>query len=102
MGLSPDEALQVLPAGLRNDLLGADQQIVRNYRERRWEPAELNGGKLCEAVYTVVRGRIDGNYPPRARGPKNMIEACRALEREQWPERSVKIQIPKILVVRRR
>lgn len=27
-----------------------------------------------------------------------MIDACRALEREQWPERSVKIQIPKMLI----
>jgi hypothetical protein len=98
MVLSPEEALQVLPAGLRSDLLGAYQQIVRNYRERRWEPAELNGGKLCEAVYTVIRGRVDGSYPSRANGPRNMIEACRALEREQWPERSIKIQIPKMLI----
>ena len=71
---------------------------MRNYRERRWEPAELNGGKLCEAVYTVIRGRIDGSYPPRAHGPRNMIDACRALEREQWHERSIKIQIPKMLI----
>jgi hypothetical protein len=98
MALSPEDALQLLPVGLRGDLLGAYQQILRNYRERRWEPAELNGGKLCEAVYTVIRGRIDGSYPPRARGPQNMIEACRALEREQWPERSIKIQIPKMLI----
>lgn len=88
----------MLPAGLRSDLLGSYQQIVRNYRERRWEPAELNGGKLCEAVYTVIRGRVDGSYPSRAHGPRNMIEACRALEREQWPERSIKIQIPKMLI----
>jgi len=98
MALSPEEALQVLPVGLRNDLLGAYQQIVRNYRERRWEPAELNGGKLCEAVYTVIRGRIDGSYPLRAHGPRNMVESCRTLEREQWHERSIKIQIPKMLI----
>jgi hypothetical protein len=98
MTLSPEEALSVLPDGLRSDLIGAYQGIVRNYRERRWEPAELNGGKLCEAVYTVIRGRIDGSYPLRARGPRNMIEACRRLEQERWHERSIRIQIPKILI----
>lgn len=98
MALSPEEALLVLPAGLRSDLLGAYQEIVRNYRERRWEPAELNGGKLCEAVYTVIRGRIDGSYPSRAHGPRNMIDACRRLEQDRWHERSIRIQIPKILI----
>lgn len=82
---------------MRSDLLTAYNQILKNYRERRWEPSELNGGKLCEAAYTIVRGRIDGSYPPRANKPRDLPGSCRALEQEQWSERSTKIQIPRMI-----
>lgn len=97
MSISPSQALSALPPGLRKDLLDAFNHIVRNYRERRWEPAELNGGKLCEAVYTVARGRIDGTYASRSSKPRDILTACRDMERETWPERSVKIQIPRMI-----
>ena len=44
-------ALGELPDALREELIGAINEVERNYREGRWEPAELNGGKLCEVVY---------------------------------------------------
>jgi hypothetical protein len=97
MSITPDDALSILPQGLRKDLLDAFNQIVRNYRERRWEPAELNGGKLCEAVYTVVRGRVDRTYAARSSKPRDLLQACRDMERESWPERSVKIQVPRMI-----
>src|ERR1700684_1361820 len=97
MSLTADSALSALPQGLRRDLLDAFNQIVRNYRERRWEPAELNGGKLCEAVYTIVRGRMDGSYPARSSKPRDLLKACRVMEQESWPERSAKIQIPRMV-----
>ena len=97
MPLTAEDALSALPQGLRRDLLDAFNQIVRNYRERRWEPAELNGGKLCEAAYTIARGRIDGNYPARSSKPRDLLKACRDMEQESWPERSVKIQIPRMV-----
>lgn len=92
--------LQALPQGLRQELLSAFGQILRNYRERRWEPAELNGGKFCEVVYTILRGYADGNYPKKPSKPKNMVEACRALEQAPATvcSRSVRIQIPRMLV----
>ena len=57
----PVAVLGALPAGLRDELVRALNQIVRNYRENRWEPAELNGGKLCEVTYSILRGYVDGN-----------------------------------------
>ncbi len=74
--------------------------IVRNYREGRWEPAELNGGKLCEIVYTVLRGQVDGTFPPKPTKPKNMVDACKALEQSdpKAHSRSVRIQIPRTLL----
>jgi hypothetical protein len=81
-------------------LLKALNEVLRNYRERRWEPSELNGGKLCEVVYTVLRGHVDGRFPPKAAKPPNMVDACKALEQStvaRFP-RSVRIQIPRMLV----
>lgn len=93
-------ALTGIPPGLRRELLEALSEIVRNFREGRWEPSELNGGKLCEVVYSILRGHIDGKFPKKATKPRNMVDACRALESAdttQFP-RSVRIQIPRLLI----
>jgi hypothetical protein len=88
-----------LPDTLRKELLDAFNQIVKNFRERRWEPAELNGGKLCEVVYTIVKGYADGKYPARAKKPSNMVVACQKLETEAaGAPRSIRIQIPRMLI----
>lgn len=77
----------------------AYSRIIKNYRERRWEPAELNGGKLCEVVYTVLRGYVDGSFPASSTKPRNMVDACRALEQASSTHpRSVRVQIPRMLV----
>jgi len=93
------ELLGGLPVGLKNELLAAYAEISRNFRERRWEPAELNGGKLCEVVYSILKGHVEGKYPQKSSKPKNMVDACRALEQASatFP-RSVRIQIPRMLV----
>jgi hypothetical protein len=97
---SGEEILGLLPRELRNELLAAYTRIVKNYRERRWEPSELNGGKFCEVVYTILRGYVDGTFPAAAAKPRNMVDACHSLE--QAPSsafsRSVRIQIPRMLI----
>jgi hypothetical protein len=98
VGLKPADAFQSLPAGLRNDLLNAYNEIIKNFAERRWEPAELNGGKLCEAAYTIVRGLADGTFEPRSKKPRNIVDACKDMEREAAQPRSVKIQSPRMIV----
>ncbi len=98
-GLTAEDALSVLPEALRVELVGALGEIARNYAQGRWEPSELNGGKLCEVAYTVLKGHADGRFPARAAKPRNMVDACRALEEagSSFP-RSVRIQIPRMLV----
>ncbi len=94
------DLLASIPRELREELLDAYSQILRNFKERRWEPAELNGGKLCEIVYTILRGYVDGNYPTRSSKPGNMVDACRDFEKvpvNSFP-RSVRIQIPRMLI----
>jgi hypothetical protein len=96
--IDPNQALAGLPEGLRQELLDELNGIVRNYRERRWEPAELDGGKLCEVVYSILRGHVDGAFPDHASKPANMVDACKELEGATGFPRTVRIQIPRMLV----
>ncbi len=97
MTLDTKDAFNALPPTLVADLLDAFQQVVKNYAEHRWEPAELNGGKLCEAAYTILAGYFAGTYEQRAHKPKDMVTACRNLEKEHG-QRSARIQIPRMIV----
>ncbi|MCA1694401.1 MAG: hypothetical protein LC749_06580 [Actinobacteria bacterium] len=99
LALSATNALATLPSGLRTALIKSLDEIVRSYRAGRWEPSELNGGKLCEVVYTILRGHADGALPSKPSKPKNMADACKALEAAgaQFP-RSLRVQIPRVLV----
>ncbi|MDO8374874.1 MAG: hypothetical protein Q7T39_23330 [Polaromonas sp.] len=97
--MDPKTILAGLPDGLRKDLLGSFDLIVRNYREHRWEPSELNGGKLCEAVYSILNGHVTGKMPAKSKKPQNFVMACNALE--QFPStfpRSVRVQLPRLLL----
>jgi hypothetical protein len=97
--LTKADLLKGVPAGLRGQLLQTYSDIVRNFRERRWEPAELDGGKLCEVVYTIIRGYADSNYPQAASKPRSMTQACAALENASPAlPRSVRVQIPRMLI----
>lgn len=101
-GTPPGKAaiLGNIPDSLRTEVFQAFNEILRNYRERRWEPSELNGGKLAEVVYTVLKGHVDQSFPTRAAKPRNMFDACKALEQADASRfcRSVRIQLPRMLV----
>ncbi|MFJ6929889.1 hypothetical protein ACIQUP_21590 [Streptomyces nigra] len=97
--MTPGEALAALPDGLRDDIVNAFNRIVSNYREHRWEPAELNGGKLCEGIYTAITGYVDGQYADRSSKPRDMVRACRELEQKPSSvPRAIKVQIPRMLL----
>jgi hypothetical protein len=102
MGLAPEDAFSVLPDTLRADLLDAFNEIVRNYREHRWEPSELNGGKFCEAVFTIIEGFLEGGkYSARAKKPSQFPQTCWALEQKyaHIPDsRSPRILIPRVMI----
>jgi hypothetical protein len=84
------------------DLLGDGGQFGRRGRlcggVRRLQ-ARLNAGKLCEVLYSILKGHADGKYPARAKKPRNMVAACQGLENEAAAApRSVRIQIPRMLI----
>lgn len=102
MGLAPEDAFSALPTSLRDDLLNAFNEIIKNYREHRWEPSELNGGKLCEAAYTICKGWLErGNYPARAEKPSRFPNKCWEMEStfQQVPNsRSARVLIPRMMI----
>ena len=91
--------LSQIPKPLRDSLLTAYGEIERNFREHRWELSELNGGKLCEIAYTILKGHVDGVFPPSASKPKNFVEACRDLEKVPKAQfsQAVRVTIPRLL-----
>jgi len=96
---TPFIAFGSLPTNLRSELIDSLARIEDNFRQGRWEPSELNGGKLCEVVYSIVRGHIEGALPARATKPRNMVDACKALEGASGSfSRSIRIQIPRMIV----
>ncbi len=99
MAIDPSALLSNIPTGLRKPLFAAFQSIEKNYREKRWEPSELNGGKLCEIVYSILKGHIDGKFPSKPTKPKNMVADCKNLEQADSKvfARSARIQIPRML-----
>ena len=92
--------LSGLPTGLRQELVEELNKIERNFREGRWEPAELDGGRLCEIVYSIVKGELDGSMPARAHKPTDLVGSITALE--GYPAtagpRSLRVTIPRVLL----
>lgn len=94
-----------LPQSLRNELLDCYRDIVSNYLERRWRSAELDGGRFCEIVFSIVEGALKGGFPAKAYKPSNMFQSCIGLEGKYPPnpsrigDRSLRIMIPRLLPV---
>jgi hypothetical protein len=96
--------LAALPETLRDELFESYKKIASNYLERRWEPSELNGGKFCEVVFSIISGAIKDAFPARASKPTNMLASCQALEKEpadpkRVGDRSLRVLIPRTLPI---
>lgn len=101
MTLTPATVLGLLPAGLRQELLDEYAKITRNYREHRWEAAELDGGRLCEVAYTILDGHLQGDqFAAHATKPNRFEDACRALGQTARTagSDSARLTIPRVLV----
>lgn len=95
--LTTDQALSLLPTGLRNPLVEEFNAIVDNFMEHRWAASELSAGRFCEIVYTVLVGHASGQYPTAPEKPRNFVNACRKLENNAAVPRSFQILLPRLL-----
>lgn len=97
--MQKEQLLGTLPDSLRNELIDEFNKLVKSYRESKWEPSEMSGGKMCEIIYSILDGFVSGSFPAHSSKPGNMVDACRALEQAPATfERTVRIQIPRILI----
>ena len=98
--VTPASALANVPATLRDPLLAAFNEIATSFAAHRWEPSELNGGKLCETAYTILRSHVDGKWAAKPSKPKDFKQAC--LDMEQVPKasfpQSARITTPRLLM----
>ena len=94
-----EQLLGTLPDTLRKELIDEFNKLIKSYRESKWEPSEMSGGKLCEIVYSILDGFIRGTYPAQSSKPANMVDDCRALEKvPKTFEHTVRILIPRVLI----
>ena len=99
MSASLHEALDAIPIGLRSPLVVEFTDLLAEYRASRWEAVGLKAGKLCEIVHSILAGHIAGSFAAAPSKPRNMLDACVALEKAPSTfSRSVRIQIPRILI----
>lgn len=75
-GLDASQALGHLPQGLRDELMNEYSKITKNYARRHWEATELDGGRFCEIVYSILKGYIDGSYPSTGSKPDDFPSAA--------------------------
>jgi hypothetical protein len=101
VSLDASQALGHLPQGLRDELVSEFGEIVRNYREHRWKAAELDAGRFCEIVYTILDAYLSGGaYPRRSSKPGDLKSACENLgktAKTAGPD-SARITVPRILI----
>lgn len=103
--IDASKLLAGLPQALRDELLECYQGIMSSYAERRWRASELDGGRFCEIVFSIVDGALKGAFPARASKPSNMFQSCIGLENKYSPntarvgDRSLRIMIPRLLPV---
>ena len=98
--VTPATILAGIPSGLRDPLLAALNEITTNFAAHRWEPSELNGGKLCETAYTILRSHADGTWATKPSKPNDFKQACLDMElvpKAAFPQ-SVRITTPRLLM----
>lgn len=94
-----EQSLLVLPSDLHDALIRAFEEIRENYLIGRWEPSELNGGKLSEVVFRVLEWEASGRetYTPLGQHIRNFGTSVRRFENDTSLPDSVRFHLPQAL-----
>ncbi len=63
-----------------------------------WEKVGLKAGKIAEAIYSILEGVSSGSFQAQPFKPANFVSACTQLEKNTTLSRSLRIQIPRVLI----
>ncbi|MFA6462011.1 MAG: hypothetical protein WCV90_07135 [Candidatus Woesearchaeota archaeon] len=88
-----------LPEELRFNLEERYGEIIRNFRENRFEPSELNGAKFAEAVFRTLEWYTSSTkvYTPFGTSIRDFEQASRKFESMSSFPDSMRFHIPKLL-----
>ena len=81
-------------------MIQALNEVRQNYTERRWEPSELNGGKISEAVLRILQWHTSptNDYTPLGNQINDFGKTVRRFENQTSMSDSVRFHIPNALV----
>ena len=88
-----------LPKAILTKLEASYNEIKRNFRERRYEPSELNGAKFSEAVYRVLEWHTLKTFTAFGTKIRDFSQALRKFESMSSFPDSIRFHIPKLLDV---
>ena len=84
------------PPAIVGELVDAYERIKENFFLGRHEPAELNAGKLCEAVVRILEFAAKGTFTPTRAQIRNMGERLRSFENQTSLSDSLRLHIPRV------
>lgn len=92
------QALSSVPNQYLDPFIESFFEIERNYRLQQWRPSELDGGRFCECLFSILDCLICGSWGAGPSKPANMVQACRNLEQFNGSHgRSLCILIPRLI-----
>ncbi|MBS3160016.1 hypothetical protein J4436_04460 [Candidatus Woesearchaeota archaeon] len=97
-----DEFIKIfssMPKELRENLEKYFLEIIKNYKENRWEPSELNGAKFSEVVFRILEWHTNNSYTPFGTKIQPFNDKLKQFENKTNFSNSIKFHIPKMLAV---
>lgn len=93
-------ALNEIPDSLKKPLIEHYEKALSEYQFQNWEGLGTAVGKICEIIYSIVYGKIEGEYSDKIVKPKkDMVTDCRGFEQyNQVHGPSLCISIPRVLI----
>jgi hypothetical protein len=92
------ESYPGVPQAFIGSLFDDFSEQVEAWYVQDWEKVGLKAGKLAEAVYSILDGLAAGAFQSRPFKPSNFVTACTQLEKHTGLARSLRIQIPRVLI----